>query len=315
VRVSTSEVVRADASAEVFVPGTLYARDRAALGARITASILELPHAEGDVVPAGALLVRLDDAALRSAVTAAEAATTAADLELSRDETLLAKGAATPSELDNARASAAAARAALSAAQDNLAYALLRAPFAGRVVARPANLGDVATPGRTLVEIESAAGTELRASVDHERTRALRPGQTLQALVDGQPGRLPATVRLILPAADPATHRVEVRADLPPAPGLRAGLFARLALVEPTAEERLLLPTRAVFARGGLVGAYVIAEGRAHLRWIAVGLASDELTEVRAGLEPGERVALEPEALSDSEPVEDAGAPRRRPAR
>jgi RND family efflux transporter MFP subunit len=297
--VTVGEVVSAGGPGEVLVPALVQARERAVLSARIAASIVQLPHAEGDVVAAGALLVRLDDSALRSAVAAAEAAAAAADVDLLRNEALLAKDAATPRELDDARVRAAASRAALSAAQDALAYASLRAPFAGRVAARPASLGDVAAPGRPLIEIEGALGMEVRASVESELLGTLRPGQSLRALVDGQPRRLNATLRVLVPAADPATHRSEIRADLPSAAGLRAGLFARLALPHPSPEARLLVPSRAVFTRGGLVGVFVIREDRARLRWIAVGSAEGDRTEVRAGLEAGEQVALEPDPLGD----------------
>lgn len=305
VAVTTGEVVRTTGVADSFAPATVHARERATLSARIPASVIELPHREGDFVAAGALLVRLDDGALRSTAVAAEAAARAAEVDLERTESLLRKGAATPRELDDARTRAAATRAAVDGAKDNLAYAVLRAPFAGRVVSRLANLGDVVAPGRSLIEIEGATGLELRASLESELAASIQPGQRLRALVDGQPEPLTAIVRVLVPSADPATHRFEVRADLPSAPGLRAGLFARLALPAPGSEERLFVPTRAVFRRGGLVGVFVVAEKRARLRWIAVGAPEGDKTEVRAGLEAGERVALEPQPLTDGAPVQE----------
>jgi RND family efflux transporter MFP subunit len=300
--VALAEVVRGAAEARA-VPASVHARERATLSARIAASIVELPHREGDAVAQGALLVRLDDAALRAALAAAEAGAQAAQSDRARAQALLEKGAATPREREQAEAAAAAARAAVSAAQDALAYAVLRAPFAGRIVARPASLGDVAGPGKPLVELEGAFGLELRAALEQQPALALRPGQRLRVLVDGQPQPLQAIVRVVVPAADPATHRFEIRADLPQAAGLRAGLFARLLLPAVAGEERLLVPTRALLQRGGLVGAFVVDAGRARLRWIAVGAADGEATEVRAGLDAGERVVLDPAGLADGAAV------------
>ena len=54
-----------------------------------------------------------------------------------------------------------------------------------------------------------------------------------------------------------------------------------------------------MFARGGLQGVYVVAEGKARLRWVAVGATTAGRTEIRAGVEAGERVALEPSGLGD----------------
>ena len=62
----------------------------------------------------------------------------------------------------------------------------------------------------------------------------LRPGLALEVVVDGQRGRsLTAIVRAVSASGDPATHRFEVRADLPAASGLRSGLFARLVVPSP----------------------------------------------------------------------------------
>jgi hypothetical protein len=58
-----------------------------------------------------------------------------------------------------------------------------------------------------------------------------------------------------------------------------------------------------VFFRGGLTGLYVISEGRARLRWIAAGEPVNGRTEVRAGVSPGERVAVDPADLEDGSAV------------
>ena len=71
---------------------------------------------------------------------------------------MLAKDAATPRERDEAAARAAAARAVFEGARDNLAYAVLRAPFAGRVGSRPVDVGEVVSPGTALIEIEGEGG-------------------------------------------------------------------------------------------------------------------------------------------------------------
>jgi RND family efflux transporter MFP subunit len=297
------EVVPGAGQATRYLPATVQARQSAALAARIAATVLELPFREGERVSAGSVVVRLDDAALRSGVAAAEAALQAAAAERARTAALLERGAATPREREDAAARAAAAEAALSEAKDNLAYAALRAPFSGSVAARPARVGDVVAPGVTLIEIEGDTGFELRASVEPELAVAARPGLVLQALVDGQREPLRATLRSVASAADPATHRFEVKADLSAASGLRSGLFARLAWPGSVQAPRLVAPTTALFQRGGLTGLFVIADGKARLRWVAAGRSDGGLTEIRAGVDAGERVASDPAGLADGTPV------------
>lgn len=300
--VSVAPVERSEAGLG-SVPAVVQARQRATLAARIPASVVELPFREGEHVPAGALVVRLDDGALRSAVAAATASAQAADTDLRRLQNLLQRGAATQRELDDASSRAAGAQAALSGAKDSLAYAALRAPFAGTLAARRVNLGDVVAPGAPLVEIEGQGGLELRATVEADLVGALRTGMRLEADVDGQAQPVEATLRAIADAGDPATHRFEVRADIPAAAGLRSGLFARLRVPKPGAPSALYVPKSAIFARGGLAGAFVAAEGRARLRWLALGAPVGERVEVRAGLEAGESVVVDPGDLSDGQPI------------
>jgi RND family efflux transporter MFP subunit len=284
------------------VPATVLARERATLAARVPGSVVALPYREGEVVRQGQVVARIEARALRSGVEAAGAEQAAAATDLARVETLLARGAATAQEADQARVRAAAARAASASARDALGYAELRAPFAGRIGARPARVGDVVMPGATILEIEGAGGLEVVASVDAADASRVRPGTRVDVDVDGQAAPLAAVVRAVSEAGDPATHRVQVRADLPNADGLRSGLFARVRLPHgalPADAARLTVPGSALVRRGGLSGVYVIHGGRAHLRWIAPGQASGGAIEVRAGLERGERVVRDPAGLTD----------------
>ncbi len=301
--VATVEVVRSGGAAEIAVPGVIQARRRAALSARMPASVVELPYEEGQRVKAGAVVVRLDDAAVHAAAVAAQAAVKAAEADLARTNALLEKGSATPRELEQVTAAASGAHAQLTAARDSLAYTALRAPFDGRIAARRVNLGDVVNPGMPLVEIEGDDGLELKAAVESAVAARLRPGSRLRAAVDGLDQPLSVTVSTVASSGDPTTHRFEVKAGLPSDQGLRSGLFARLLIPGVGAEPRLSVPTEAVFERGGLSGVYVVAGGQARLRWVAVGSREGGSVEIRAGVEPGERVALRPGDLVEGNPV------------
>jgi len=306
--VRTAEAVETGGSGEASVPASVQARQSASLAARVPASVTELPYQVGQSVAAGAVVVRLDDAALRSALAAAEAGLKAVGADLSRTEALLKKGAATPRELEEMTARMAGAQAQVTAAKDALSYSALRAPFAGRVAARPVNVGDVVNPGMTLVEIEGQGGLDVLATVEQAIAVELRPGAKLRAVVDGQAEPITVTVTTVAPAGDATTHRFEVKASLPATAGLRAGLFARLLVPGQPGEPQVTVPASALFARGGLSGVFVVSEGRARLRWVAPGSRAGDLVEIRAGVEAGERVVLEPAGLVDGSPVNEQRA-------
>jgi multidrug efflux pump subunit AcrA (membrane-fusion protein) len=63
------------------------------------------------------------------------------------------------------------------------------------------------------------------------------------------------------------------------------------------------VPISAVFARGGLNGLFVARDGTARLRWVALGERSGDTVEIRAGLEAGERVILDPAGLVEGAPL------------
>jgi len=305
--ITTVAVVRATEGGDADAPGVVQAMQRATLASRLQAAIVELPFREGDRVAAGAVVARLDAAAAESAVASAAAASRAAVADQRRVASLLVRGAATPREADDAVTRAAAAQAALQAARSELAYAVLRAPFSGFVASRPVHVGDIVTPGVPVLELEGEGGLEVRAMLDGALAASVRPGLPAQAVVDGQRHALPATLRTVSPAGDPTTHRFEVRAKLPAAKGLRSGLFARLILPAAAGDTRLLVPEACVLRRGGLSGLFVVAEGRARLRWVALGDSSAGRVEVRAGVAAGERVALEPAGLVDGVAVREEG--------
>jgi RND family efflux transporter MFP subunit len=303
VRIAAVDVRSTSEGGGVEIPASIESSRRAVLTSRLAASIVELNGREGDSVNAGAVLVRLEDTALKAAVSAAEASDQAAARDLKRAEALLAKGAATRNEVENASTAAERARSAAIAARENLAHASIRAPFAGRIQRKLANAGDIVNPGQPLVELEGAGGLEVVASIEAAVHDRLRVGQKIAVRLDGIEAPLPATIHDLAASADPSTHRFTLRADIAPGPGVRAGLFARILVSSQGGEARLLVPTTALLRRGGLTGVYVIRDGHAWLRWIASGDAIGDSTEIRAGLDAKERVAKDPSPLHDGAPV------------
>ena len=306
IEITAVDVRATSESGGLEIPAAIESSRRAILNSRLTASIVELSAREGDGVNAGAVLVRLEDVALKAALSAAEASDQAATRDLKRAEALLAKGAGTRNEVENAATAAERSRSAVVAAREGLSHASIRAPFPGRIVRKLASVGDIVNPGQPLLEIEGTGGLEVTASIEGAVHDRLRTGQKIQVRLDGVAAPFPATIHDLASSADPSTHRFTLRADIAPAPGVRAGLFARILVSSPGGEPRVLVPSGAILRRGGLTGVYVIRDGRAWLRWIAPGDAFGDSVEVRAGLDAKERVALEPSRLHDGAAVREA---------
>jgi multidrug efflux pump subunit AcrA (membrane-fusion protein) len=172
--------------------------------------------------------------------------------------------------------------------EKNLEYAELRAPQEGIVVRRLARSGDLATPGRPLVVLETGGGREVRVTWPAALDWPAAPGSPAEVRVPRRDLVLPAVIDRVSPAADGHTMEGYLRVE-----GLElpSGTFVDVVLLgEPVSVLRL--PPEALVHRGSLTGAFTVEEGRASLRWLR--LTADG--RVQAGLVPGDLVILNPPA-------------------
>ena len=309
-RVQVRLVQTAPRTSDQWVAGVVAAWQHAVVSTRVSATVRAVAVQEGTRVRKGALLARLADGDLRSQVVAAGAAALAASAHARRIETLAHDGQATRSELEAAQAQRAQAEAQLSAAREGLSYAEIRAPFDGVVQSKRVSAGDLVGPGQPLFEIDGA-GMEIAATLDEASARSLRVGQSLRFEAGSQEGW--ATVTALAPGGDSLSHRSGLRARVTSGGnGLRTGEFARLGIPRPAATAALAarpaqdrwVPQSAMVERGDLSGVFVVHEGRAQLRWLAVGEPVSGGVPVRAGLRPDEEVIDGPGGLRDGQPVE-----------
>ncbi len=285
-----------------WVAGTLLAAQRAVVSTRLAAKVRALRVDEGSRVKRGDLLIQLDDDEVHAQVSGAEMALSVAKAHERRISTLVAKGAATPSELEAAQSQRALAQAQSANAHATVAYTAIRAPFDGVVQAKHVQPGDMVSPGQPLLELEGG-GLEISASVSEEESQRTHKGEHLQFEVAGHRGD--AEVVALAPSGDAASHRGLVRARLIEAAGFRAGSFARLRLpTGSTANQSVWVPSSALVERGDLTGVFVAQGGRAELRWLSLGKAEGGMVAVRAGLRAGELVINAPGVLRDGQRVE-----------
>ncbi len=285
-----------------WIAARLAAARHATISTRISATVLEVLVEEGSKVAQGELLVRLSDADVRGQLDAADTALRSAAAYERRIAELLATRAATPVELEQAQAQRAQAAAAVAGARATLAYTQLRAPFAGTVQARRVTAGDLVGPGQPILEVEGGA-LEVQATLSEAEAQGLRIGQRARFATAEAQGE--AEITALTPGGDALTHRRSLRARVVGAgKDLRSGSFARLEVPGASPSRAAWLPRTALVERGDLTGVFVAKDGKAYLRWVALGEPVGDRVPVRAGLEPGEAVIDEPGALRDGQRVE-----------
>lgn len=310
VRLAAAE--RVTQAARTGFAGVVAADRSAAVSSRVMATVTAVHAQLGDSVTAGQPLLSIDAATAEGQVAQAEgalaqarAALTLAQRNFERFEALAATGSASELELDLARTQLDQARGAVQQAGGAVESAAsvaresrVLAPFAGRVAARLAEVGDLATPGRPLLMLESGTGRRLVVQVPEQIAVAaqLASGDTVPVTLDARPelGEIAGRIVEISPGPDPVTHSYTVKLDLVGAGVPIAAGAAGRAWLPSAAREVVLVPADAIVESGGLTMVVVRADdGRAQSRVVALGeRRADGRVEVLSGLSGGERVAL-----------------------
>lgn len=303
VPVKTSRVALSTQAVEDQVVGTVRARLRATLEAKVAGRIRAMPVAVGDSVKAGQLVAALDVQEIEAKLAQARALSTQARSDLARYETLLESRAIALQEVEAARTRHEVAVAAMNEAKSMLAYAEVRAPFDGVVTHKLAEVGDLASPGRPLVDLEDPRVLRLEVAVPESLIGVLDMGTRIPVQI-GERRDLEAAVAELAPSADPNSRTFLVKLDLPERADLRPGQFGR-AFVPSRATEIIRLPAGAVVTRGQLELVFVVREGTANLRLVRTGKRFGDEVEVVSGLEPSEVIVVAGAAqLRDGQPVE-----------
>lgn len=253
---------RQSASATVLAPND-------ALIAAEVAAVVATVHVEaGREVEAGALLVSLDERDARLGLQQAEAQLKAAqarltlatqraergrslraDRHISEDELL-----ALETGLDAAKAEVDLARAARDSAARQLEKCRVRAPFAGVVLERQAQVGALAAPGTPLLRLVSTAAPEVEAQLAPEAANRLEDARDIAFVSTGRryPLRLEALSPLLERSARTRLARFAFTGETAPAGSTGQVEWTTAAL---------LLPAELMVKRGGQLGAFIDQAG------------------------------------------------------
>src|SRR5262245_36080020 len=179
----------------------------------------------------------------------------------------------------------------------------LTAPIAGIVTELAAREGMTVEMGSPLFTLNGIDTVWVAAAVPARESALLRPGTAVTARTAALPGRSwTGTVQTILPAVDVDTRTVAARVELAnPEGALLPGMFVDLELAGAPLEA-LTIPTEALIRTGQRTVA-IVAEANGAFRPVDVVTGNElgERTEIRSGLEAGQRVVSSGQFLIDSE--------------
>lgn len=304
---ATLEVLAETTPTERLLDGTVEAVNQATVSAQTSGRVTEILYDVNDVVPAGAVIMRIRSTEQVASLTQAQAALKEATAREAEAQTrydrirdmyerrVVAK--ATLDEASAARDAAvarlAAARAGLEAAREGVSYTEVRAPYGGVVTLKHVRVGEAVAPGMPLMTGASLDALRVVVDVPQSVIEQAREVRKAAVYVDGR--RIEAVGLTLFPAAQSESNTFRARVELPRAvAGLAPGMFVKVGLVVGETQ-RLLVPRTAVVERSEMRAVYVVApDGRVSLRQVRLGHARGDRIEVLAGLVAGERIALDP---------------------
>ncbi len=262
----------------------------------------------------------------RRAVTENEVRLAEARLTLGRVEKLVERGLATPADLDGARATVDSGVARIDALRQQVTVAerqadvqrteldnmVIRAPFSGVAISRVALPGEMVSPvsaggGFTRTGISTIvdmSSIEIEVEVNESYINRVSRGQAVTAVLDAYPDwEIAARVITTIPAADRQKATVLVRIGFDALdPRILPDMGVKVTFLRPGDEDAAaqqpttLAPRSAIRTEGGTSVAFVVRGEVVERRAVAVGGTDGDRVEIRAGLQSGDRVVLNPPA-------------------
>jgi HlyD family secretion protein len=333
VRRSTDAPARAILSAS----GYLVARRKAVVSAKIQGRLAELDVDEGSWVTAGQVIARLDNADLQAQIEVARAGVQQANADLAekKRQLILTQGLASDgvvsqdqlqaamSRVRVAEAALSQSKAGLSLAEANFQNTVIRAPFAGVVVKKMAEVGESVAPIPPGVNLSTSSGaivgiadmTTLEAEADVSETNIAKlwRNQPAQISLDAIPDHTyRAVLRQVIPTADrtKATIMVKVRL-LEKDENLRPEMSAKVTFLESakkspgSARPTITVPKDAVFTGNGATAVFVVdSQKKVHLVPVSIGGEAQGEAIIADGLAGTEALVLRPPStLKDGDTV------------
>jgi RND family efflux transporter MFP subunit len=274
------------------VVGTVRARLRSVIEAKVSGKIEKMLVVPGQQVNAGELLAELDAREIQARADQARAVRQQAEADWKRLGALWEQKILSQAEYDSAQSKFRIADASALEADTLMGYTKVSAPFAGVITRKHTDVGDLASPGKPLLEMEDARTLRLEADVPEAVVDRIKLGDKLPVRIAALETEREGVVSEIAPAADPNSRTFLVKLDLPSTPGLRAGQFGRVSM--PVGETAALrVPAAAVVQRGQMELVFVANNGKAQLRLVKTGKQVGQEFEVVSGLSAGEAVVVE----------------------
>lgn len=221
-------------------------------------------------------------------------------------------GLASDADVETARATMVATRAAVTVNRVGASGLVLRAPTAGVVEGLTVKPGDQVAAGTRIASVAVRADVRARFGVDPSMAQRIRVGDPIAVSLIAGGAPIRSVVDGVDPQIDPTTRLASVYARLPASAAVAPGQPLRGTVTVSSRPDGIMIPYSALLDDGGRSYVFVVQNGVAKRRDVSPGNSSGGAIQILSGLKAGERVVTEgATALEDGMKVreDDPAAP------
>ena len=278
----------------VFLPGETEAYEDVKVAANTSGRVEWIGYREGQEVKKGALMAKIDVAALKASLEHAKAAHELAEDLCERRRRLYDNKIIAKEELDQSETQAKLAAADLAQVKVRFNHGFPKSPITGIISHLYVDVGEYADLGKPIADIVNIDRIKINVRVPELDVRYVKKGQTTPIRIDAFSDRpLMGIVDFVAFKADPATKTFLVRSIIDnPNHDIRPGMIGRVAFVRRMIPDAVAAPLFAIVDKGGERIVFVEKDGVAESRVISIGVIEGDRIQVTSGLDFGDHLIV-----------------------
>jgi membrane fusion protein (multidrug efflux system) len=299
--VTTVVAARDEWPSSLSAIGTVEAVQGVTVSADLPGTVVRIAFDSGTAVREGDVLAELDTRQEKAQLAAAEAARDLARVDLKRADDLLKDRVVSQAEYDRAAETARSAEARVDEIRATIARKTIRAPFAGILGIRQANVGQYLSPGDPIVSLQSLHPIHVNFSVPQQAAAKIRRGGAVSISGEAVGGEaFDGRVTALDSVVDAGTRNVQIQATLAnPGGRLRPGMFVDVSVAVGSSRSVIALPASAISYAPYGDSVFVVTDMKdpdgapyrgVRQQFVKVEGARGDQVAVVSGLKPGEEV-------------------------
>ncbi|MFA0391159.1 efflux RND transporter periplasmic adaptor subunit [Vibrio splendidus] len=247
ISVTTEKVNQDTWDKSLKVIGNIHSNQSIDVTSQMSGQVKEILFTSGQQVNKGDVLVKLDDALLKSNYKSQLSKVELVRVELMRNKLLLRNNSVSKNSVDKLQAQFNAEGAKLEYIATQIDYMKVKAPFSGSVGIRNIDVGDFINSSTAIVELEDKSKQYVDFSIPELYLHDVKVGQDLQFYSEATNDEVfHGTISAIEPSSDSNTHNIELRAMANQAVPLEAGMYVDAKLITSESDTIVAVPSVAI---------------------------------------------------------------------